>query len=261
LGYLVLQSNAIDWDVNSSIFIPAGSGSSGGGGATPITEHDNLTGRTNNTNHAPFAGASTAGFVPDPVVEIGSVLSDDGTWVPLPAPGGSGATEATIAQTAHGFAVLDCIRYNGTSWVKALANSEDTTALGVVVGVPDVDTFTYAITGRYEITSGLTNDNWYFLSDVTPGGLVDTAPAIEQPIVYIEGASWVSIYAYRPSTFTESPETGIPEAPEDDIPYARKNALWVTAVETTGANKIDSIEVVAALPGSPQFNRLYLVTA
>ena len=114
----------------------------------------------------------------------------------------SSATEATITQTAHGLAVLDCVRYNGTSWVKAKADAGTTTALGVVVEVIDVNSFMYAIAGRYTITHGLTVDEWYYLDDVTAGGLTSTAPTIEQPLVYVDDSTHVSVYPYRPSSDT-----------------------------------------------------------
>jgi len=112
---------------------------------------------------------------------------------------GSGATEAAITQASHGLTVLDCVRWNGTVWAKAQANDVNTTALGVVVAVADVDNFTYAIAGRYAITHGLTVDEWYYLSAATAGGLTATEPSISQPIVYAEDATHLSVYAYRPS--------------------------------------------------------------
>jgi hypothetical protein len=152
-----------------------------------------------------FAGPGTSGYVPDPITEQGLVLGDSGEWV-QGGGGGSGATEAIIQQVAHGFKILDCVRHNGTEWVLAQADSIDTTALGVVVNVNGADTFTYAITGRYEITHGLSPDEWYWLSTETPGGLdIDPQP-VEQPIVYTEGTTYISIYAYRPSVEGE-PET------------------------------------------------------
>ena len=113
---------------------------------------------------------------------------------------GGGGTEATITQASHGLSVLDCVRYNGSSWVKAQADATTTTALGVVVEVVDVNNFVYSIAGRYTITHGLTVDEWYYLSAATAGGLTATAPTIEQPIVYTEDSTHFSVYAYRPSS-------------------------------------------------------------
>jgi hypothetical protein len=113
--------------------------------------------------------------------------------------GSESSVDVTINQSSHGLAVLDCVRYNGTNWVKAQADSADTTALGVVTSVADINNFTYAITGRYTITHGLTTDEWYYLDSAVAGGLTVTAPTIEQPIVYVDDSTHLSIYAYRPS--------------------------------------------------------------
>lgn len=140
--------------------------------------------------------------------------------------GGSGATEAEITQNAHGLAKGEAIRFNGTAWVKALANVETTTALGIVTEVVNANTFKYAITGRYQLNLGLTSDEWYFVSDVTAGALTPTEPlTISQPIVYSEANGWVSIYSYRPTT-AEEDNPGIPEAPTDGNYYSRRNATW-----------------------------------
>lgn len=130
------------------------------------------------------------------------VLSTDGSGTLYWATAGAGGSDGsiTIIQTAHGFSVLDAIRYTGSAWTEAQANDEDTTALGVVTEVVNANTFKYAITGRFDVgTHGLTVDQWYFLDDVTAGNLVLNAPDLEQPLVYVESSTIVSIYPYRPS--------------------------------------------------------------
>jgi hypothetical protein len=113
--------------------------------------------------------------------------------------GSGGSTDIEIAQPAHGFTLLDCIRWNGFGFVKALANDINTTALGVVVSVIDPDNFTYSIVGRYEYAHGYTPDEWYYLSDTVPGGITDIEPDISQPIIYFEDANHYSVFPYRPS--------------------------------------------------------------
>jgi hypothetical protein len=158
--------------------IVAGTGGGGGGDFVP----------------AIFTGAGTTGYVPDPVTENEQFLRDDGTWQDA----GGGATESKINQVAHGFAVMDAVRFTGVAWVKAQANDINTTALGLVVEVTDVDNFVFAMSGRYQIGS-LTADQWYYLDDAVAGGLVATEPGISQPMVYAEDGSWILIYPYRPS--------------------------------------------------------------
>ena len=114
--------------------------------------------------------------------------------------GGGGGSTSDITQSSHGFAVKDAIRHNGSSWVKAQANATSTLALGIVTKVADTNTFTIAQSGRFELSShGLTVGQWYYLSADAAGGLVTTEPSISQPIVYVESASFIYVYQYRPT--------------------------------------------------------------
>ena len=185
IGFTLVEATASQhWDVISA---PGGASSSGGGSFTPDT----------------FTGAGTSGYVPDPVTSTGQVLKDDGTW----GAGGGGATESKVQQTAHGLSVLDCVRFNGVSWIKAQADAISTTALGVVVAVTDADSFTFAMSGRYAL-GALNADAWYYLSDTVAGGLTETEPLISQPIIYAEDGTTVVIYPYRPS-YSIAPSTPI----------------------------------------------------
>lgn len=113
----------------------------------------------------------------------------------------SSKTEVKVNQVGHGFAVLDCIRHSGASWLHAQANDLDKTSYGVVVAVEDDDNFTFAITGRYDVgVHGLTVGQWYYLSEDTPGGISeDRSTIVEQPVLYVESMTAVVVYAYRPS--------------------------------------------------------------
>ena len=114
--------------------------------------------------------------------------------------GTAGGSTSEITQSSHGLAVKDAIRHNGSAWVKAQANATTTLALGIVTAVADSNTFTVAQSGRFELSShGLTVGQWYYLSASAAGGLVTTEPAISQPIVYVESASFIYVYQYRPT--------------------------------------------------------------
>ena len=124
--------------------------------------------------------------------------------------GGGTASGATteVTQSSHGLAVKDCIRHNGTNWVKAQANSAATLALGMVTAVADANTFTVAQSGRFELSShGLTVGQWYYLSADTAGGLVTSEPSFSQPLVYVESANHVFVYPYRPTNVMLSGQT------------------------------------------------------
>lgn len=109
-----------------------------------------------------------------------------------------------ITQTGHGFSALDVLRHNGSAWVKAQADSETTTALGIVVSVPGANSFVLANNGVVTITShGLTVGQYYFLSAATSGALDSTEPTglnqASQPILYVIDANTLFLLPYRPS--------------------------------------------------------------
>lgn len=136
---------------------------------------------------------------------VGSGVTASGTGatktITVSGGGGSSTGNTTdITQSSHGLAAKDAIRHNGSSWVKAQADDNSTLALGIVTAVADSNTFTVAQAGRFTISShGLTVGQWYYLSSSSAGGLTATEPAISQPIVYVESASVIFVYPYRPT--------------------------------------------------------------
>jgi len=114
--------------------------------------------------------------------------------------GGGGGSTTEVTQTSHGFLVKDCLRHNGSAWVKAQANSASTLALGVVTERANANTFTIAQSGRFELTGHLlTTGQWYYLSADTEGALTTAEPSISQPLVYVESANYIFVFPYRPS--------------------------------------------------------------
>ena len=140
--------------------------------------------------------ATTLNFVGSGVTASGSGATKTITV----SAGASSGTTTDITQSSHGFAAKDGIRHNGSSWVKAQANDNSTLALGIVTAVADSNNFTVAQAGRFTISShGLTVGQWYYLSADTAGALTSTEPAISQPIVYVESASVIFVFPYRPT--------------------------------------------------------------
>ena len=106
-------------------------------------------------------------------------IRDNSNNIVAIAGGGGTASGATteVTQSSHGLNVKDCIRHNGSAWVKAQANDAATLALGVVTAKADANTFTVAQSGRFELSShGLTVGQWYYLSADTACGLVTSEP-------------------------------------------------------------------------------------
>ncbi len=164
--------------------------------------------------------------------------------------GTAGGSTSDITQSSHGFAVKDAIRHNGSAWVKAQANATTTLALGIVTAVADSNTFTVAQSGRFELSShGLTVGQWYYLSASAAGGLVTTEPTISQPIVYVESASFIYVYQYRPTNLLVDATTDI--IPGDNrVTTAKIADLNVTTAKIANdaitAAKIDDDAVGAA---------------
>ena len=146
---------------------------------------------------------------------VGSGVTASGTGatktITVSGGGGSSTGNTTdITQSSHGLAAKDAIRHNGSSWVKAQADDNSTLALGIVTAVADSNTFTVAQAGRFTISShGLTVGQWYYLSSSSAGGLTATEPAISQPIVYVESASVIFVYPYRPTNILLDGSSGV----------------------------------------------------
>jgi hypothetical protein len=84
---------------------------------------------------------------------------------------------STITQAAHGFVAGDILRFNGTIYVKAQADSAaNAQAIGIVSAVVDVDNFTITLSGKVTGLVGLTAGVVYFLSPLTAGLLTSTEP-------------------------------------------------------------------------------------
>lgn len=86
------------------------------------------------------------------------------------------ALTQTISQAAHGFVVGDWLRFNGATWVKAVA-TPGLEAVGVVSNVIDPNTFILHLRGLMTGFSGLTPGAPYFLSPTTAGAITATEPS------------------------------------------------------------------------------------
>jgi len=91
--------------------------------------------------------------------------------------------EKTVTQNSHGFSVGDILSFNGTSYVKAKADSvSNAEVVGIVSSVVDSNNFKLVYSGYVSGLSGLTAGEVYFLSDSTAGALTSTEPTTEGSI-------------------------------------------------------------------------------
>jgi len=92
-----------------------------------------------------------------------------------------------FTQVAHGFSKGDIIRYNGTDFVKALADTtENARMVGMVSEVVNANTFKMMVSGYVSGLSlglGLVAGTTYYLSDTIPGRLATVAGTIPKPCV------------------------------------------------------------------------------
>ena len=117
--------------------------------------------------------------------------------------GGSGESfQRDITQAGHGLAVGNVVRHNGTSYVKAQANSAaNAEVVGIVAAVADVNNFTLHYGGRITGLSGLTAGNVYYLDDDTAGLLTATEPPdlgdVSKPLLMADSTTSGYFFNYR----------------------------------------------------------------
>lgn len=89
-----------------------------------------------------------------------------------------------ITQTGHGLAVGDVVRFNGTNYIKAQADSQaNSEVAGIVQQVPDANNFILALQGHITGLSGLTAGTLYYLDPSSAGALTGTKPTTAGQIV------------------------------------------------------------------------------
>jgi len=97
--------------------------------------------------------------------------------------------QRTVTQAGHGFSdpisSVTIVRHNGTSWVKAQADSSaNSESIWVVIKVIDTDTFIVQKMGELAITGwGLSANTVYFLDPDTAGTITTTKPSTTGQIV------------------------------------------------------------------------------
>lgn len=88
------------------------------------------------------------------------------------------STSKSITQASHGFAVGDVLKYSGSVYAKAQADStSNAEVVGIVSAVADVNTFTLTNIGYVSGLSGLTANTTYYLSPSSAGALTSTEPS------------------------------------------------------------------------------------
>ena len=156
----------------------------------------------------------TGGDIYLPVLPANSVWVKDPTntfitTAVLNGGGGGGGGSNVIVQPGNGFTVNQIVRFNGTSYVLALADDAvDAEALGVVVSVTSTSTFVLGTSGYFtNLLPNFTPGTTYFLSDATPG-LLSTEPvtvgSISKPLFVADSVSSGYFFNWRGKVIPQS---------------------------------------------------------
>jgi hypothetical protein len=191
----------------------------------------------------------TSGYV------LTSDASGNATWQAPSGGGGSGAaTTSSIAQTGHGLAVGNFVRYNGTAYVKAQADSAiNAEVIGLVTAVADANNFTLNTEGAVTGLSGLTAGTTYFLSPSTAGAMTATEPTtygqVSKPVFVATSTTAGYFYNWR-GVVVSTATDGITKAPALN-PTAVKSSSYTLAANDLVPVDTTSGTVALTLPTAP----------
>jgi len=120
--------------------------------------------------------------------------------------GGGGGTVFDLTVEDHGFSVGEAIRIDttfATGWARAIADEYGHLAMFVVSNVADEDNFTAMASGYVDNFTGLTPNQWHYLSQTSSGVLTTTEPLLSQPILFATSTTEGYVFAYRPNMGAE----------------------------------------------------------
>ena len=151
----------------------------------------------------------TAGVGVLSILNIGIGLDLNTATNTLSATGG-GAVVIPVTQVGHGLAVENVIRFDGTEYVLAQANTPaNAEVIGIVIQIVDANNFVVQQSGYVEgVFAGKTPGVVYFLSEAVAGLLTTTEPTnedeISKPMFMPTSATSGWIYHYRPVILGDS---------------------------------------------------------
>jgi hypothetical protein len=119
----------------------------------------------------------------------------------------SSGASLTVTQALHGYSLCEVLKFNGTSYVRAQADIQANVGIWLITKIIDANTFVISQSGYFTGLTGGTADTTGYLSSTTPGGLVTTAPAISQPIIYWTTATTGWVLGYPSSQAAVAPSS------------------------------------------------------
>lgn len=119
----------------------------------------------------------------------------------------SSGASLTVTQALHGYSLCEVLKFNGTSYVRAQSDIQANVGIWLITKIIDANTFVISSNGYFTSLTGGVADTTGYLSSTTAGGLVTTAPAISQPIIYWTSATTGWILGYPSSQASVSPSS------------------------------------------------------
>lgn len=228
---------------------------SGAVGSSVLGVANGGTGQSTFTDGQLLIGNSTGNTLTKATLTAGSGISitNGAGSISIAYAGSTDAVTKSISQTGHGLSVGDVVRYNGTNYVDAQADSDaNAEVIGIVSAVADVNNFTLLTSGFVSGLSGLTAGETYFLSASTAGAITATEPTaygqVSKPVLlavsttsgyfiqsrgYVVGGNGGSLARYPSITFTGS--AGFGTNTIEDSAYCMGGNLFVKAVISAGS--------------------------
>lgn len=195
--------------------------------------------------------------------------------------GGGGATLSTaVAQTAHGLAVGDVIRSNGTDdqYVKAKADTAaNAEVVGIVTLVTDANNFTYTYGGIISVSAAVPAQaagTVMFLSASTAGALTVTEPTttnnVSKPLAVITNNADTMLWLNFRGMAITAGSAGISELTATgavdgsnvtytfaSIPsYIVADGLWFKKLDSNGATQWSNVSTTITMV-NPPVNSIY----
>ena len=229
---IIIESAVSMWILSDSPRIVAGTG---GGSVESVTSSDDIIDVDNTDPDNPILSldfielANTIDFINE-LTNNTDFQTAVNTFV---SGGGGEVVKKTITQIGHGLSDSVAVKSSGTDGEFDLALADDPAnadSVGIIIDVPDVDTFVLAVEGFAIIPTlpggAVAGDN-LFLSDSVAGELTLTDPAIANvpgtvsfPLGTVIDASLglCNIHKYRPQEQQSTP-LGSSSIPAQDFPY------------------------------------------
>lgn len=161
------------------------------------------------TKPNPWSGIPLVGTLIDAIQTYLSSTIDADIAAAAPA-----STSAAVTQTAHGFTVGNLLKYTGTAYALAKADTAaDAQVVGIVSTVVDANNFKLTLSGKVTGLSGLVAGSVYYLNPTTAGAMTTTEPTtvgqVSKPVFIATSTTDGYFINFRGQTVTSTSSIGL----------------------------------------------------